>query len=119
MVNRAKAKGTRFEGDAVSWLRSLGYRAVRRVLHGSKDEGDIGAVINGVPVTIECKDRKRVEALRWCEEAEAENANSGDAVWMVLWHRPGVGFRRFGRNLIIIEAEGLVRLVDGTDGEDR
>ena len=113
---KPKDKGTRFETQVTRWLVDHGHRAVRRVLHGSADEGDVGAVINGRPVTIEAKDRKRIELLKWFEEAEREAANGGGVPMLVL-HRPGMGPRRFGGNLAVVTLDGLEDLI-GTDGEE-
>ena len=109
---RPKDKGTRFETALVRWLLGHRFRAVRRVLHGNRDEGDVGAVINGLPVTIEAKDRKRIELLKWFEEAEAEAANGGGEAMLVI-HRPGCGTATFGRNLAVMTLDTMGRRVFG------
>ena len=112
---RPKDKGTRFETALVRWLLGHRFRAVRRVLHGNRDEGDVGAVINGLPVTIEAKDRKRIELLKWFEEAEAEAANGGGEAMLVI-HRPGCGTATFGRNLAVMTLDTMGRIADGGEG---
>lgn len=108
-MNRPKDKGTRFETATVRWFQSHGRRAVRRVLHGRADEGDVGTVINGVPVTVECKDRKRIELLKWFGEAEEEAANAGGEPMLVI-HREGMGSARFGGNLAVMRLDTLERI---------
>ena len=112
MVNRAKDKGTKFETALTRWLQSRGHRAVRRVLHGRSDEGDVGAVINGIPVTIECKDRKRIELMKWMDEAEAEAANGGGHALLVI-HRAGAGAKRYGSNLVVMTLDTMEVIANG------
>ena len=109
---RPKDKGTRFETSAVRWLRAKGHRAVRRVLHGRSDEGDVGAVINGVHFTIECKDRKRVELFKWFDETVEEAANGGGEPMLII-HRPGAGQKNFGKNLAVIELDTVEVMTGG------
>lgn len=114
VVNRAKEKGTKFETALTRWLLGHRFRAVRKVLHGRDDEGDVGAVIGGVAFAIECKDRKRIELLRWFEEAEEEARNAGAEPMLVI-HRPGAGVARFGANLCVVRLDTLGRIADGSD----
>ena len=113
MVNRSKAKGTRYESSEVRWWISRGFRAVRRVLHGRADQGDVGVVINGVPVTIECKACSRWELRKWMKETLAEARNAGDSVGMLSLKIQGVGDASFGENWVLLTHEGLVRIANG------
>lgn len=94
-MTTSKAKGTRWEGAVVDYLRGRGApHAERRALGGTKDRGDIA----GLPgVVVEAKSAARLELGAWLAEAEAERANDG-ADLAVVWHKrrgktsPGDGY---------------------------
>lgn len=77
-MTAARQKGTAHETNVVNWLRNHGWRHARRhPPKGLRDEGDI-ALEDGVPVTIEAKNRKAIDLAAFLHELEAEIVN-GDA----------------------------------------
>jgi hypothetical protein len=79
-------KGPKFEADVVAWLQSHGFPyAERRVMGGNRDRGDVA----GIPgVCLELKNCREWKLAGWIEEARAEAANAGCAVWAVVVKRP-------------------------------
>lgn len=86
MANKNKAKGTRAETKVVKFLESYGFKARRKALTGSKDEGDVelfDAPRLYRPITIEVKAGKqtanpnRTQLEEWLRQAREEAANSG------------------------------------------
>ena len=55
MANPNGRKGALFETDVMRWLRSVGAVAERLTKAGSKDEGDIVAVVAGKTYILELK----------------------------------------------------------------
>jgi hypothetical protein len=82
MTNRAKARGTAWEGAVVQYLQASGWPgAERRVLHGSQDKGDV----LGIPGWVhECKNAGRIELAQWLNELQVEIRNAG-AAHGALW----------------------------------
>ncbi len=75
MANPNGRKGSAFEIAVLKWLRSRGAIAERLRLSGSKDEGDIVAIIAGKTYVLELKNRKSISLPTFWDEAvkEAEN----------------------------------------------
>lgn len=75
MVNKAKIKGTKFETAVLQYLRSLGHFAERLTQSGSKDQGDIVAIVAGTTYILECKAHKSLDLPEFWRQAciEAEN----------------------------------------------
>jgi hypothetical protein len=81
--NPSKQRGTAWESEIVSFLKSCGWPYVeRRTLSGNKDRGDIA----GIPgVVIEAKATKTAALAAHLDEANLEAENDGanlGAVWM-------------------------------------
>lgn len=74
-----KRKGSKFEVDVMSFLRSLGHFAERLAKAGSNDEGDIVTIIAGQTYILECKNRKTLSLPQFWEEAQTEAANYAKA----------------------------------------
>lgn len=112
-VSRSKSRGTRFESALVSWLQDNGFPDARReALHGNRDVGDIGGVTwRGQKVVIEAKDCQQPRHAQWLDEAEAERANAGAEIAMVVAHRKGCGKERFGENDCLVELRHLASLM--------
>jgi Holliday junction resolvase len=72
MANPNGRKGSAWEIGILKWLRSHGVFAERLRLSGSKDEGDIVAVIAGKTYILEAKNRKSISLPTFWEEAVAE-----------------------------------------------
>ena len=70
-----KAKGSKFETDVMKWLRSMGVLAERLTKAGSKDEGDMVAVIAGETYILELKNRATLSLPEFWREAEVEALN--------------------------------------------
>lgn len=90
----AKAAGTRFETEVVTYLRNQldDDRIERRAKTGSKDRGDVtGIRIHGHRVVLECKDVSRLNLAGWVEEAGTERGNDDALIGLVVHKRHGVG----------------------------
>ena len=79
MSSYNKAKGSKFETDVMKYLRSLGHFAERLARAGSKDQGDIVAIIAGQTYILECKNRKSINLPQFWAEAQTEAANYAKA----------------------------------------
>lgn len=102
MVNRPKQIGTEFESALAKYLQANGFPdAERKVLHGSKDIGDVAS--QRYNVAFEAKagqaaiGASRAQILAWLMEAETERYNGEwDYVPLVV-KTPGVGDTKFGQ----------------------
>ena len=74
-----KAKGSKFETDVMKWLRSMGVLAERLTKAGSKDEGDMVAVIAGQTYILELKNRATLSLPEFWREAQVEALNYAKA----------------------------------------
>lgn len=83
-MSKAKAKGTAAETAIVKYLNDRGIRAVRKPLHGTKDEGDID--IYPIPITIEVKNHATSKLAEWIDEAEEEKKYAS-TIWAVVFHK--------------------------------
>jgi len=72
-----KRKGSKFETDVLSWLRSKLPNALteRLAKAGKNDEGDIVCIVSGKPYVFELKATARMDLPQFWREAcvEAEN----------------------------------------------
>lgn len=119
MTSREKAKGTRFERRVADYLsEALGIETLRMIAGAANDKGDVwGLSVGGHPVTVECKNRARLELSRWVDEAARESANAGTCCGIVVHHRPGRGAKRFGDTYVTMTLDSLVELVRGGKDE--
>lgn len=87
MANPSGKKGTAWESQIISDLKSLGWPyAERRRLNGNADRGDIA----GIPgVVIEAKNCRKVEVAMWIDEANKERQNDSADLGVVWWKRRG------------------------------
>ena len=70
-------KGTKLETATVNWLKAHGWQWARRLAkEGAKDRGDV-TLGDGIPVTVECKDRKGFDMAQTQRELKAEMENAG------------------------------------------
>lgn len=127
MTNRAGHDGTDFESAVRNYLsETAGIDVRREVKHGSRDEGDLRAVIHGLDAVIECKRVERVTPAlmaRYRLQTVVERDNAGaDMGVLVMWRR-GKGFRyaatpdgqrakSFGENVALMTVETLLMLAD-------
>lgn len=102
MTNKPKAIGTRTEVGVVRVLVESGHtEALRVVLHGAADEGDVHyATLSGAKVCVEVKGGKAAEQASdeqveaWLLEAERERQNTGAAYALLVTKRAGYGHLR-------------------------
>lgn len=82
-------KGTKLETASVNWLRSHGWPWARRIVkEGARDKGDV-TLGDGIPVTIECKDRKGFQLPQAQRELKAEMEAAGHRWGFALHKRRG------------------------------
>jgi Holliday junction resolvase len=74
-----KTKGATFETDVLKWLRKVGVLAERLTKAGSKDEGDMVAVIAGKTYILELKNRATLSLPQFWREAQVEALNYAKA----------------------------------------
>ena len=79
MANPNGRKGALFETDVMRWLRSVGAIAERLTKAGSKDEGDIVAIVAGKTYILELKNRKNISLPTFWDEATTEANNYAKA----------------------------------------
>ncbi len=70
MANSNGRKGSKFETDVLKWLRQMGVLAERLTKAGSKDEGDMVAIIAGKTYILELKNRQTLSLPEFWREAE-------------------------------------------------
>jgi hypothetical protein len=74
-----KRKGSTFETSVMKWLRSKKVIAERLTKAGSKDEGDIVAMVAGQTYIFELKATKKIDLPRFWAEATVEAENYAKA----------------------------------------
>ena len=91
MGNTSKKIGTEAESKVVRFLNDHGIKAVRKVLHGSKDEGDLLVSLPfGIDVSFEVKGGKqtwnpnRASMNEWLRQAAVESENSGTTCYLCV-----------------------------------
>lgn len=117
-MSRARDKGTRWESAVARWLTErLGREVSREPLHGSRDVGDLrGLTICGHELAVECKDRRELRQQDWLRQAEAEAQNRGALAGIVVYHLPGVGIERTGRQVVLMRLDDLAAIIDAAEG---
>jgi hypothetical protein len=128
MVTRASAKkkGSSFERDVADHAAAVldDDRIDRRVKSGAADKGDIGGLRSafGERIVVEAKNTSRMELGKWMSEVEAEKANDGAPIGVVVHKRVRYGEKRIGGNFVTMTLDDFLRLVGGkpktkTEGE--
>ena len=115
-MSRQKDKGTKFEQQVVSYMRSvLGDKRIeRRAMGGTNDRGDIaGVTLRCKPVVIECKNHQRMELSQWLEEAETERGNADAEFAFVVHKRRGCGEASMGQTYVTCTLEMLCAVIAG------
>lgn len=87
-MSRSKQKGTAFETLVLSAFRELYPHAERRTLQGKLDKGDLNLPGETLYI-VECKNVTHFNLPEWKREAEAEAANAGVPVGVVVHKRRG------------------------------
>lgn len=109
-MSRERAKGSAFERRVRDFLRDrLGTDANRLPAGAAKDVGDVH--VDGLPVTIECKDHRRMELSSWLDEAVRESENARTAFGAVVHHRVGRGAKRFDETYVTMRLGDWAELV--------
>jgi Holliday junction resolvase - archaeal type len=94
-------KGATFEQDCANYFEERGCDVIRKRPHGKNDQGDLhGVTFNGRKVTVECKNKKRMELSEWLDEAESERINDGGDFCIVIHKRKGKGTKNFGETYV-------------------
>lgn len=93
-------------------------RIDRRVLHGSKDMGDIYNIYahghEGVAEAKSYKSYTRADLVRWQGECVIERANADADFILLIVHEPGCGRARFGQNSCYVQVRDLQKVMGGT-----
>lgn len=108
MVNKAKAKGTAHETAFVQYLRANGWRARRKALAGSLDEGDVE--IEGLPAVFELKATAAIQVGPFIDQANVEARNSGVPIGIAVVKRRGT--TDVGRYHALLDVATLMILID-------
>jgi hypothetical protein len=114
----AKAAGTRFERQIADYLAEAlqDDRIDRMPLFGNRDRGDVSGVrIHGQRLTIECKDRARLDLPAWTAEARIAAGNADALAGIVISKRTGVSDP--GRQWVSMTVADLVAIVSGQRGD--
>ena len=117
MTNRPKKKGTAFESQVRAWLRERldDDRIERRVLHGSKDMGDLyGIHAHGAEGIVEFKNYSgttpRHLLEEWQAQTEAERCNADADFALLVVHRQGIGAKRLGETPAYVTLQSLLTM---------
>ena len=116
-MSRESRKGNGFaEKVARHAARRLGDdRIERRVLHGTKDTGDIAGIrIRGKRTVVECKCCNKMDLSGWLKEAEEERANDDAEFGIVIHKRRGCGDKNFGGNYVTMTYDTLLGIIAGS-----
>lgn len=88
-MNRNQKVGTEFETLVLRGFQARYPQAVRLGKQGRFDKGDIW--LPDAPFIVECKREKSINLGGWMGEAEAEAANAGKPIGVVVHKRRGKG----------------------------
>lgn len=110
MVNKSKARGTRWESTIRGYLREW-WPVERLAQNGSADRGDLIGVPN---VTIEAKDHRRFELAAWLDETEKERQTNGTRFGMLVVKRANKPVSRAYAIFPLEQAAELLRLAERT-----
>ncbi|MFF3443589.1 hypothetical protein [Streptosporangium sp. NPDC002721] len=114
MVNKPKARGTATETAVVRALRTLGFpHAERRALAGAYDLGDITGC-PGLVWEVKGGDAAKTASdgliADWLAETEAERANAGADVGVLVMQRRSIGPSNAHRWWAVLRLSDVVRL---------
>lgn len=117
-MGKSQRKGATFEQQCADYITArTGAEVIRKRTHGTKDEGDLhGLTCRGKRVTVECKDRARLELSQWVDEAEVERGNDGGEYGVVIHKRKGKGMAHFGESYVTMTLDTFLAIcVGGAD----
>lgn len=120
-MSKQRQKGTRFETAVAEYLRlATGQEIERNPLYGSGDRGDLrGLTIKDEPITIECKNTKKLDVSEFLRQAEKEAANNLSDYGIVIWKRPGIGIDsplKTGDHAVIMTLSTFSELINQANG---
>jgi len=87
MTSKSKIKGSAFEREIVTYLRTWWPDSERTRAGWVDDRGDIDGVVG---VTFECKNHKKLELAGWVDELTVEMQHANTTVGAVVHKRRGV-----------------------------
>lgn len=109
-MSRERQRGTWFETAVSGYLAEVLGRAVMRLgMGGANDRGDIH--VDGLDVTIECKNHARMALAEWMDEAGRESANAGTRCGVVVHHRRGRGAARIADSYVTMRLGDFAALL--------
>lgn len=112
-MSRQKDKGTRWESWCERELAPFG--AVRSVLHGRLDQGDLhGLRIGPLSVICECKNHAEYRFAEYVAEADAEAVNAGADIGVALVKRRGKGSQSMGDHFVVMDMASFERILEAT-----
>lgn len=122
-MSKQRAKGTKFETAVAEYLRlATGMNVERNPLYGDGDRGDLrGLKIKDEPVTIECKNTKKLELSDFLKQAEKEAANNLSDYGIVIWKRPKIGIDnpiKTADHAVIMTLSTFTQIVNAANGKD-
>jgi hypothetical protein len=102
-------RGTQLETAARNWLRANGWPFARRITkEGALDPGDL-SLGDGIPVTIECKNEKKINLAGGAKELADEMRNNGHK-WGFTIHKKR-GTTDVGRYYAVLPVEVLMEIL--------
>ena len=109
-MSRQRAKGTWYETAVSAYLAEVLGRVVMRLgMGGVNDRGDLH--VDGLDMTIECKNHARMALAEWMDEAERESANAGSRFGVVVHHRRGRGAARIADAYVTMQLGDFAALI--------
>lgn len=109
-MSRQRDKGTKFETMVAAYLAEvLGADAHRLGMGGANDRGDVH--VDGLGVTIECKNCQRMELAAWLDEAVRESERAQTALGAVVHHRKGRGSARVADSYVTMRLGDFAALM--------
>jgi len=82
-------KGTQLESAVRNWLKANGWPFARRIVkEGALDKGDV-TLGDGIPVTIECKNEKKINLAGGQKELKVEMENNGHHIGFTIHKKRG------------------------------
>lgn len=109
-MSRERQRGTWFETAVSAYLAEMLGRVVMRLgMGGANDRGDIH--VDGLDVTIECKNHARMALAEWVDEAERESGNAGTRLGVVVHKRKGRGNARIADSYVTMRLGDFAALI--------
>ena len=109
-MSRERQRGTWFETAVSAYLaEALGRVVMRLGMGGVNDRGDIH--VDGLDMTIECKNHARMALAEWVDEAERESANAGTRCGVVVHKRKGRGNTRIADSYVTMRLGDFAALI--------